>query len=332
MKTYQNYSLKDRNTFNLDVKAKEFVLIESPDDFSQIDLSGEHYVLGTGAATLFTKDYDGLIVSLASDEIKYEEDGNEVYATVPAGNEWPDFVDDAVSKNYWGVENLVSIPGSMGAAPVQNIGAYGLEFENIFMTLEAFDTKTGQIVTMGPEQCAFEYRSSIFKNQEIGRYIIISIDIRLHRDEEKVLPGYESLSDYLKDHNISKPKTRDIYNAVAAVRKSKLPDPKDLGNNGSFFKNPVVSSDVCEKLLVEYPDMPYWELKSGFKLSAGWLIEQTGWKGKRVGDVGVYEKHALILVNYGKGTGQDLFALQEKIKFDVLEKFGVELEPEVNIL
>lgn len=331
MQHHTDYSLEDRNTFGLKVKAKEFILIEDGDDLSKIDLGDNYYILGEGAATLFTKDFDGLIISLAPGSAVYDMSGEDMLITVPAGNSWIDLVDETMMKRYYGLQNLALIPGSVGSAVVQNIGAYGVELESLFVSLEAYDTQAGKVITLGPDECGFRYRGSIFKHEEAGRYIILCVKLKLTTRTE-VVASYKSLANYLEEKGISSPTPEDVYNSVIEIRRGKLPDPSELGNNGSFFKNPVVSKEKHEELLKKHSDMPSWEVDDGIKLSAGWLIEQAGWKGYREGDVGVYENHALILVNYGEGTGEQLRGLSVKIKDDVKKKFGVELVEEVNVI
>lgn len=253
------------------------------------------------------------------------------------GEIWNDLVSFAVSREYWGIENLAFIPGTVGAAPMQNIGAYGAELKNVLQSVEAYEVATGAKKIFSGEECKLGYRDSIFKNELKGKYFISAVTLKLDKAEKKNI-AYKTLEEYLKRKNIEAKNPKDISDVVTSVRKSRLPDPKILGNAGSFFKNAFVAKKQLDDLLKIFPDMPYFEEKNErmafvlVKIPAGWLIEQCGWKGRRIGNVGVYEKQALVLVNYGGATGKEIMELADKITASVKEKFGIELLPEVNIV
>lgn len=333
MKVYENYQLKDRNTFHVDVIAKEFVLLESKDDVKQIDWNKKNYLLGKGASTLFTDDFDGIVASFVDKPYAIEKiSDDEVYVTVFAGNSWIQFVDDMIDQEFWGVENLISIPGSIGAAPVQNIGAYGVDLRDVMVELSAFDKQTRKMVTMDSKTANLGYRSSLFKDDEPGRYVIIDVTFKLSRIE-KPKYNYTSVNKELELQGIKTPTSKQVAEIIKKVRTSKLPDPNMLGNNGSFFKNPVVSEQKLKDLKSKYPEIVSFDAEDGKKkIPAGWLIESAGWKGRRDGNVGVYDKHALVLVNYGNATGKEVWDFSQKIIEDIKDKFGVELVCEGEIL
>ncbi len=260
------------------------------------------------------------------------ESQDEIILEVAAGEYWSSLVDYAVEKGWWGIENLSLIPGKVGAAPVQNIGAYGTEFKDVFVSLDAFDTQNAEIVSFDKVECRFGYRNSIFKNEFSGRFIVLSIKIKLSKKPTPNL-SYKTLADVFKDRNRNTINITEIRDAVDRIRADKLPDPNVLKNAGSFFKNPIVDNKFVGQLQDEFPTLPVYKISDKeSKLAAAWLIEQCGWRGKRFGDAGVHEKQSLVLVNHGKASGKDIFDLSEKIKASVFGKFGVELEREVLVI
>lgn len=331
----ENYSLKQHNTFGFDVKAKfcfAFTELADLDIFLHSNQSWKEeklLILGQGSNILFTGDFDGLVIQPRVPGIFIiNENRQNVWIEAGAGEIWDDLVQFTVDYGFGGIENLSLIPGNVGAAPVQNIGAYGQEAGNVIEKVKGFDLKTGEIVEFSAAECEFGYRSSIFKGRLKNRIIITSVVFRLEKFPEFIL-GYgdvEKRASEKREINLT-----TIREAIVEIRRSKLPDVTELGNAGSFFKNPVVSVKVAQDLKQKYPSLPvYPATAETSKLAAGWLIEQNGWKGFRDGDAGVHEKQALVLVNYGSATGKEIFDLSEKIKQSVFEKFGVELEREVN--
>lgn len=331
----ENYSLKQHNTFGIEARAKYFFEFTEIDDLlvflhSNESLKDEKLiVIGEGSNILFINDFDGLVIHPNIPGIQIvKEDRQNIWIEVGAGEVWDEFVQYAVDYQLGGVENLSLIPGSVGAAPVQNIGAYGQEVGNAVEKIKGFDLNTRLKRDFSTEQCDFGYRSSIFKSILKNSFIITSVIFKLEKFPEFIL-NYGQVEEKAREKgeiNLSK-----IREAVIEIRQSKLPDVKELGNAGSFFKNPEVDSLVAEKLKLQFENIPVYPAKNGkTKLAAGWLIEKAGWKGVRKGDVGVHEKQALVLVNYGNSTGQQIYDFSEKIKQSVFEKFGVELEREVN--
>tara|TARA_B100000795_G_C22689888_1_gene395196 strand:- start:149 stop:1003 length:855 start_codon:yes stop_codon:yes gene_type:complete len=283
---------------------------------------------------LLTKDIEELVVHLDIKGISIDrEDSNAVYITVNAGEDWHDFVLWCVSNNYGGIENLSLIPGSVGTCPIQNIGAYGVEVKDTITKVEALEIETGKLIQFSNEDCNFGYRNSVFKNQEKGKYIITAVSFKLTKSNHNLNSSYGAIEAELTSRDITKPTLKNISDAVIAIRKSKLPDPKEIGNSGSFFKNPVISKIQFLELQKEYPKIPSYRISNTeVKVPAGWLIEQAGFKGKRFGDFGVHEKQALVLVNYGNASGKEIHELAQKIQETILIEFGIPLEIEVNII
>jgi UDP-N-acetylmuramate dehydrogenase len=331
----ENYSLKQHNTFGIDANAKHFFEFTEPDDLqlffdSKQSLKDEKlWILGGGSNVLFLSDFGGLVIHPNIPGIQVvKEDRQNIWMEVGAGEVWDEFVQYAVDYQLGGVENLSLIPGLVGAAPVQNIGAYGQEVGNVVVKVKGFDLNTMSKREFLAEECEFGYRNSIFKSTFINTFIITSVVFKLEKFPEYILNygQVEEKASMKGEINLS-----TIREAVIEIRQSKLPDVKELGNAGSFFKNPEVDSELAEKLKSEFENIPVYPAKNGkTKLAAGWLIEKAGWKGVRNGDVGVHEKQALVLVNYGNATGQQIYDFSEKIKQSVFEKFGVKLEREVN--
>jgi UDP-N-acetylmuramate dehydrogenase len=331
----ENYSLIRHNTFGIDARAKFFFEFTELEDLLVFLNSNESLkeekliVIGEGSNILFLNDFDGLVIHPNIPGIQIvKEDRQNIWLEVGAGEVWDELVQYAVDFGFGGIENLSLIPGSVGAAPVQNIGAYGQEVGSVVEKVKGFDLNSKVTLEFSAEQCEFEYRSSIFKNTLKSSFIITSVVFKLEKFPEFIL-NYGQVEEKAKEKGEVNLST--IRKAVIEIRQSKLPDVKELGNAGSFFKNPEVDSDFAEKLKIQIGNIPVYPAKNGkAKLAAGWLIEKSGWKGIRDGEVGVHEKQALVLVNYGNATGQQIFDFSSKIKQSVFEKFGVELEREVN--
>lgn len=337
MKT--NVSLKPYNSFGFDAIAQYFVEINAIDDLQTIIKNGvmqEHktLILSGGNNVLFQDEvFDGLVVYVNTKGIEIlQEDENEVIVRAQAGEDWPEFVRFCVSKGWHGVENLAHIPGKVGAAPVQNIGAYGLELKDSFLQCEAMDLTTGETKVFTKEECRFGYRESIFKGELKGRYVITSVDFMLKKNAPLHLE-YGNIKAYLAQNGIESPTLQQLHDAICAIRDAKLPDVKQIGSAGSFFKNPVIDRAQFEALQKNYPDMPHYdELDGRVKVPAGWLIEKAGWKGWHNEHVGVYDKQALVLVHYGGGKGQDIVELAHRIQDSVEKEFGIRISPEVNFV
>lgn len=335
MNIQKNKSLKNLNTFGIDAKAKFFVELNSKNDFLKLlELLKKHpkyFVLGGGSNILFKDDFDGLVIKPELKGLRIIEKNKswEVYAQ--AGENWHEFVKFTVDNSFYGLENLALIPGNVGAAPVQNIGAYGVEQDEYFLELEYYDFNSNEFKRIRNEECCFSYRDSIFKNSLKGKVIITEVVYEL---KKKFIPclKYKELKDIIFKNHITAFNQKDVFETVIEIRRNKLPYPDELGNAGSFFKNPVVNSSTLKKLQSKFPEIKSFPFNQEFKLSAGWLIDKAGFKGFRIGDAGVSDKHALILVNHGKATGEDIYSLSEKIIKSVKDKFDVLLEREVNII
>lgn len=334
----EHIPLKSLNSFALDVKARWFTEPESEKDLTELRSAGffkdfPFMILGGGSNVLFMSDFPGLIVRMNSKGVFVEKlDKDYVYVRAMAGVNWPDFVEYCVQNEWGGIENLTLIPGNVGTSPMQNIGAYGVELKDTFSDLHAWEIATGKIHTFYPDDCRFGYRDSFFKKEGKGKYIILSVCFRLTTSRHRLITHYGSVHDMLTQRKIAQPGLKDVMAAIQWIRRSKLPDPVELGNAGSFFKNPVLTAGAYHKLKNKFPELPSYEAGNGLvKTAAGWLIEKAGWKGYREGDAGVHQKQALVLVNYGNATGEDIFRLSEKIKTSVFEQFGIQLEREVNI-
>jgi UDP-N-acetylmuramate dehydrogenase len=330
-----DFCLKPFNTFRISVRASCFVPVSRVKHldllFRQNLLSSENIlIISEGSNVLFTKDFDGLVLHNELWGIKIINEGDDfVVLEANAGESWSKLVDYTVDKGWGGLENLALIPGKVGAAPIQNIGAYGVEVKDVIENVTAFDMQMGELVTFSKEQCQFAYRSSFFKTEGRGRYFITSVQLKLLKNPVLNLTYWPLSLAFMEKENVS---LKDVCAEVKRIRQSKLPDPEQLPNSGSFFKNPVLNYDQAEKLLAVFPEAPNYPQENGqIKLAAGWLIEKCGWKGKRIGDVGVHEKQALVLVNYGNASGQQVLEFAQNIIKSVHEKMGVMLEPEVNI-
>jgi UDP-N-acetylmuramate dehydrogenase len=335
MEIKQNISLKSYNTFGIDVKAKKFVTINSIENLRNIlsNNKEEILVIGGGSNILFTQDFSGLVINNKLKGIEVvEEDNDYIYLKVAAGEVWHEFVLHCVEKGFAGIENLSLIPGSVGAAPMQNIGAYGVEVKDVITKVEALSLSDFSIQTFVNEQCEFGYRTSIFKTSQKNNYFITAVTFRLNK-KPFLNTSYGAIENELKRMNIESPSIKDVSDAVISIRYSKLPDPNEIGNSGSFFKNPVVSEKIKNKILTNYASAPCYAQPNGdYKLAAGWLIEQCGWKGKKIENYGVHKNQALVLVNYGGASGKDILNLSEEIIKSVEQRFGILLEREVNII
>lgn len=336
MKLTENFSLKSYNTFRIDVYAKYFAKFFSADDLSEIlEYRKQEYkmILGGGSNILFTKNFDGIILKNEIPGINIvSEDDEYIYVMAGAGVNWHQFVMYCVSNNFGGVENLSLIPGNIGASPMQNIGAYGVEIKDVFYELEALHTEENSIEKFQNADCEFGYRESVFKKKYKGQFAILNVTFRLRKNPVFNI-SYGAIEDQLTKMKVEKLSVKAVSDAVINIRRSKLPDPELIGNAGSFFKNPEVESNRLKALTEKEPGIPSYKINDNiFKIPAGWLIEKCGWKGYRKGDAGCYEKQALVLVNYGKATGKEIYDLSGEIKQSVLEKFGVELEREVNVI
>jgi UDP-N-acetylmuramate dehydrogenase len=333
----ENISLKKYNTFGIDVKARFFVEITGLVQLQKVlELKAypKKFIISGGSNMLLTKDIDALVVHIKLKGITIVEE-NESFVEVKAmaGENWHELVMWSLAQGFGGLENLSLIPGNVGTAPIQNIGAYGVELKDVFMSCAAMDVKTGELEGFDREACAFGYRESIFKNKAKDKYIITSVVLKLTKKDHVLHTGYGSIENELKNRGIVHPTIRDISDAVIAIRRSKLPEPKEIGNSGSFFKNPVISRKAFDKFIKKNPDAPFYEIDDDqFKIPAGWLVEQCGFKGKRFGDAGVHEKQALVLVNHGNATGKEILDLSKKIQEEVQKTFKIKIQPEVNII
>ena len=333
----ENSSLQPYNTFGIDVNADGLLIIETVDELREVlrdeALKNESkLILGGGSNILFTQPVKGVVLlnRLKGIEI-FKEDESNVYVKVGAGEGWHQLVMWAVEKGYGGIENLSLIPGSVGAGPMQNIGAYGVELKDSFYELEAMNLSTLEIQKFSATDCKFGYRESVFKNELKNQFFITSVSFQLSKHPQ-LNTSYGAISQELAVRGVVSPTVKDVSEAVISIRQSKLPDPKILGNSGSFFKNPEITKEQFEKLQQQHPNVVAYPTSTGnMKLAAGWMIEQCGWKGKVVGNTGSHKDQALVLVNYGGATGAEVYQLALDIKKSVFEKFGVEINPEVNI-
>lgn len=335
IRIYDNYSLKHFNTFGLDVKSSFFLSYDSEDDLPDVifklkSLPEPRLHIGKGSNLLFTKDFNGTILHC---EIRYiHELGSSAHSVdvrVGAGVLWDDFCAFAASHEYYGIENLSYVPGEVGAAAIQNIGAYGREASGVIQSVEVLDLASGTFRTYSNRECAYAYRNSIFKKLLPGSFLVVSVFFRLSK-ERKVDLEYGQLKELKEIGHV--PSAEEVRSKVIEIRKSKLPEPSELGSAGSFFMNPVVSFDKFKQLQEEYPDIPHYKLENGVKIPAAYLIEQCGWKGKSCGGAAVYEKQPLIIVNKGNATADDIITLASCVQSSVNDKFGIEINPEVNYI
>ncbi len=337
MKIEHNKSLKQYNTFGIDVQAREFITITSVPQLQKIlakEVTKKLFVLSGGSNMLLTQKINALVLHIALKGISIsEENENTVIVSANAGENWHDFVQFCIKNNYGGLENLSLIPGYVGSAPIQNIGAYGVELKDIFVNCEAIEIETQKKHIFSKEDCQFGYRNSIFKNEAKGKFIITKVSFRLTKKDHVLNTSYGAIEQALANKNITAPTIKDISEAVIQIRRSKLPDPAEIGNSGSFFKNPVISSDHFLTLQKQHPNIPFYKVDDkSIKVPAGWLIEQCGFKGKRWGDAGVHEKQALVLVNYNHATGKEILDVSKRIQSEIFKNFQIQLETEVNII
>lgn len=334
----KDVQLKPYNTFGIEATAKYFVEVSSIEQLKEILQKTDYQpikrlILGGGSNMLLTKDFDGLVIKMSikgMDVVKETEEN--IWIKAGAGVVWHDLVMHCVDQNYAGIENLSLIPGTVGAAPMQNIGAYGIEIKEVFEELEALEIETGEIRTFDKATCNFGYRESIFKHEAKGKYIILNVTFKLSKNPTFHLE-YGAIRDTLAEMGVLELGIRAISDAVIHIRQSKLPNPAEIGNAGSFFKNPEIPNTQFEALKAQFPTIPSYPVnETTTKVPAGWLIEQAGWKGQRFGNVGVHAKQALVLVNYGGGKGEEIKDLSQKIQASVKEKFGIQLSAEVNFI
>ncbi len=337
MQIQENISLKKLNTFGVDVKTRYFFPLKNDEQieeiFSSEIISHKKFILGGGSNVLFTKNYEGLILKNSIPGIKkITEDSKEVIVEAGAGVIWQYLVNYCVKNKYWGIENLSLIPGTAGAAPIQNIGAYGQELKNVFHSLTGYSLSEKVKKTYHKEECRFGYRDSIFKNSLKSDFLITSVQLKLSKKANPIL-SYQPVKDEIDERGIKNPTIEQISGIICDIRKSKLPDPDVIGSAGSFFKNPEISEETFLNIEKDFEDIKGYKTESGkVKISAGWLIEKCGWKGKRKGDVASFEKQALVLVNYGSATGKEVLEFAQEIKNSVKEKFGIPLREEINII
>jgi UDP-N-acetylmuramate dehydrogenase len=338
MREYSNHSLKSYNTFGIDAVAERLVIFEDSGEVvayvNEYDLTAREFlILGEGSNILFTRDPEGEILKISGRGIDIvNEDDRKALVRADAGENWDGLVKFCVDHGFGGLENLSLIPGNVGSSPIQNIGAYGVELKEVFYELEAVDILTGGVVKFTPEQCKFGYRNSIFKKSKSRKYIIISVSFMLDKDPELRL-SYKGVKEELDKMGIGSPGIADVRQAIINIRTDKLPDPAKTGNAGSFFKNPSLPKKRYERLLNVFPEMPGFEQEDQtIKVPAAWLIDQCGWKGMSLGQAGVHAKQPLVLVNLGNATGTEILELSKRITKSVVEKFGIDLEPEVTII
>jgi UDP-N-acetylmuramate dehydrogenase len=337
MQIQHNTSLKTFNTFGIDVKAQYFISIHSIEELKAVLSLKEYpekFILSGGSNMLLTKDIDALVVHVDLKGIKpVEETDNFIHIKACSGENWHEFIVWCLNHNYGGLENLSLIPGNVGSAPIQNIGAYGVELKDVFVSCDTIEVKTLKQKTFEYEECNFGYRESIFKQDAKGQYIITSVTFKLTKKDHLLHTQYGAIDSELQHMNIQQPTIQDISKAVIAIRQSKLPDPKKIGNSGSFFKNPVISNQKLEALKFNFPDIPsYFVSETEVKVPAGWLIEKAGFKGKTLGNYGVHKHQALVLVNYGDAKGSDIFKLALLIQKTIYRIFNIQIETEVNII
>ncbi len=332
-----NVSLKPFNTFGIDAKAKSFCNITSIEMLQDVLIeqhSNPLFILGGGSNMLLTQDIKALVlhITIKGIEVISETEDTAVVKAM-AGENWHQFVLWCLDHNFGGLENLSLIPGNIGTAPIQNIGAYGVELKDVFLSCEAIHIKDQTYKTFNKKDCKFDYRESVFKQELKGQYIITSVNFELSKSNHKLHIDYGAIKNELEVSKIQNPSIKDISNAVIAIRQSKLPDPKEIGNSGSFFKNPIISLKELSKLQDNFEDIPFYKISDDdVKVPAGWLIEKAGFKGKRFNDYGVHNKQALVLVNYGSASGSDIYKLAKLIQKTVKRLFNITIETEVNII
>ena len=337
MEIQTNFSLKNYNTFGIEAKAKQFVAVHNVAELKTIleeNKSKKKFILGGGSNMLLTQAVDALVIHVDLKGKKIiKEDKDFVWVESQAGENWHEFVIWTIDQNLGGLENMSLIPGNVGTTPVQNIGAYGTEIKDTFYSCEAISIENQKIKTFTKAECHFGYRESVFKNEAKDHYIITSVVFKLTKRNHKINTSYGDITAELAKNNITNPTLKEVSNAVIAIRQSKLPDPKELGNSGSFFKNPILLKTDFEKIHKKFPEMKFYEVsETEVKVPAGWLIEQAGFKGKRFGDAGIHKNQALVLVNYGNATGQEILDVSKDIQETIFKTFGIHIEAEVNVI
>ncbi len=337
MQIHQNFSLKNYNTFGIEAKAKQFVAVHTLDQLKSVlehHKNDKKFILGGGSNMLLTQDIDALVIHVDLKGKKVlKEDENFVWVESNAGENWHEFVLWTIEQDFGGLENMSLIPGNVGTTPVQNIGAYGAEIKDTFVSCDAMNIETQEMKKFTKSECNFGYRESIFKHEAKDKFIITSVVFKLTKCNHKISVEYGDIKAELAKNNIKNPTIKDVSNAVIAIRQSKLPNPKELGNSGSFFKNPVISREEFLKVKEKFPDVKYFEIsETEVKVPAGWLIEHAGLKGYRKDDAGVHKNQALVLVNYGNASGQEILALSRYVQKTVFDKYGIAIEAEVNVI
>lgn len=338
MNITENQSLKNFNTFGIDAKAQYFGIAKKNKEILELlqfakEKNLNIFILNGGSNSLFISDFNGLVIKIETQGIIVEDQPDCVLVSAKAGENWHNFVQYCIENNFGGLENLSLIPGNAGTSPMQNIGAYGVEIKDHFHSLKALNIQTLEIETFNNKDCKFGYRESYFKNEGKNKYIILEVCFLLTKKDPVLNTSYGSIAEELTKNGIKNPTIKDVSDAVINIRKSKLPDPKILGNAGSFFKNPTITAEQFNSLQIIFPEIHHYLLPDGkVKIPAGWLIEQCGWKGVKKGNVGVHEKQALILVNLGNASGKDIYNLSEEIIKSVKSKFEIELQREVNLI
>ena len=333
----EHKSLKDYNTFNIKATARYFSSIGSIEDLKlalQSNIHPDIFILGGGSNMLLTNNIEALVLHINLKGIKIiSEDKNSVVLNVMAGENWHEFVQYCIKNDYGGVENLSLIPGNIGTAPIQNIGAYGVELKDVFLDCNTLSIADQSEKKFTKEECKFAYRNSIFKHQKKGKYIITNVTFKLTKNNHRTIIEYGSIKQELENSNIHHPSIKDISEVIIKIRESKLPNPNEIGNSGSFFKNPTINNIEFEEFYKNFPTAPFYKLSEfEYKIPAGWLIEKSGFKGQRDGDAGVHKNQALVLVNHGNASGKEILELAEKIQTKVKQDFGILIEPEVNIV
>ena len=337
MEIQAHFSLKNYNTFGIEAKAKKFVAVHSIAELKTVlqeNPTDKKFILGGGSNMLLTQDIEALVihVDLKGKKILKEEE-DFVWVESQAGENWHEFVLWTIDQNFGGLENMSLIPGNVGTTPIQNIGAYGTEIKDTFISCEALSIDNQETKIFSKEACHFGYRESIFKNEAKDQYIITSVVFKLTKRNHAINISYGDITAELAKNNISNPTLKEVSNAVIAIRQSKLPDPKELGNSGSFFKNPILLKSDFKKIQQQFPEMKYYDIsETEVKVPAGWLIEQAGFKGKRFGDAGIHKNQALVLVNYGGATGQEILNVSKNIQETIFNTFGIHIEAEVNVI
>ncbi len=337
MEIQNHFSLRNFNTFGIEANAKEFVAVHSIKELETVlaeNKTKNKFILGGGSNMLLTKDIEALVIHIDLKGKKIVEENDDfVLVESQAGENWHEFVMWTINNNFGGLENMSLIPGNVGTTPVQNIGAYGTEIKDTFVSCSAMKIDTLEMKSFDNAECHFGYRESIFKNEVKDQYIITSVIFKLTKRNHKINISYGDITAELDKLNIQNPTLKDVSNAVITIRQSKLPDPKVLGNSGSFFKNPIVLKSDFEPIHEKFPEMKFYEIsETEVKVPAGWLIEQAGFKGKRFGDAGIHKNQALVLVNYGNATGHEILNVSKEIQETIFKKFGIHIEAEVNII